>query len=242
MILHQLLDYWPDGRTWVVSDVHGCLGVLQRALDEAGYRPQRDRLVCLGDLIDRGPDSFDTVRFVLSQPHVHVVLGNHEQFFLSAIGADGEFLEEEDPFVWFMNGGSWSATMPAAERSELWHDFKRFPLTLTVTRRDGSRIGISHAEPPTDQWVDMETQLREPSLRQRCLWGRQKLGGIGGQSDKVEGVAWTLHGHTIVPGFQRVGNSLFIDLGSFATGRIGVLDIEELEQLEVANATSGKPA
>jgi len=232
MILHQQLDYWPDGRTWVISDVHGCLEVLQRTLKQAGYRPQQDRLVCLGDLIDRGPESYQTVRFVLSQPHVHVVLGNHEQFFLNAIGADGEFLEEEDPFVWFMNGGSWSATMAASERSELWQEFKRFPLCLTVSRRDGSNIGICHAEPPTDQWHDLDVQLSEPSLRQRCLWGRQKLGGVNNQADQVVGVAWTVHGHTIVPGYQRVGNSWFIDLGSFATGRIAVVDIEELEQLE----------
>jgi len=232
MILHQQLDYWPRGRTWVVSDVHGCLEVLQRELQHAGYTPEQDRLVCLGDLIDRGPDSYRTVRFVLSQPNAHVVLGNHEQFFLNSIDSQGVFLEDEDPFVWFINGGSWAATMDPPERSELWHDFNQFPLCLTITRHDGSQIGICHAEPPTDHWDDLETLLCEPSLRQRCLWGRQKIGGRDCMDDRVKGVDWTVHGHTIVPGFQRVGNSLFVDLGSFATGRIAVIDIEDLEHLK----------
>ena len=45
------------GRDFVVGDIHGCFDLLQQALDEAAFNPDRDRLFSVGDLIDRGPQS-----------------------------------------------------------------------------------------------------------------------------------------------------------------------------------------
>ena len=65
-------------RTIDVGDVHGCLLEAQELIQKVEYRPGKDRLVFLGDLIDRGPLSVECVRWVRSL-HAEVVRSNHEQ-------------------------------------------------------------------------------------------------------------------------------------------------------------------
>jgi hypothetical protein len=43
-----------DGKTFIVGDVHGCLDMLKRLMGSIGWSPEVDRLIFLGDFIDRG--------------------------------------------------------------------------------------------------------------------------------------------------------------------------------------------
>lgn len=65
-------------RTLVVGDVHGCLEELVQLLDKASFRRGQDRLVLLGDLMDRGPYPVECVRLA-RELGAEVVLGNHEE-------------------------------------------------------------------------------------------------------------------------------------------------------------------
>lgn len=65
-------------RTIVVGDVHGCLEELQELLRVCHYHSLKDRLVFLGDLIDRGPFPLGVIEFV-SALNVPCVMGNHEE-------------------------------------------------------------------------------------------------------------------------------------------------------------------
>ena len=72
-------------RTLVIGDIHGCLKELVALLQEASYRPGHDRAVFVGDLVDRGPASVETVAFVrrlCEDENVHVVRGNHEDRYV----------------------------------------------------------------------------------------------------------------------------------------------------------------
>lgn len=64
-------------RTIVIGDVHGCLEELVELMEELDVKSS-DKLVFLGDLIDRGPMPVETVRFV-RELECGVVLGNHEE-------------------------------------------------------------------------------------------------------------------------------------------------------------------
>jgi len=65
-------------RTIIIGDVHGCLDEFQALLDLVSFRRGADRLVSVGDLMDRGPDPVGCVRFA-REVGADLVLGNHEE-------------------------------------------------------------------------------------------------------------------------------------------------------------------
>ena len=67
----------PAARTLVVGDVHGCYTELMDLLDKAAVG-SGDRVVFVGDLINRGPDNRQVLDFVQSSPQSRSVMGNHE--------------------------------------------------------------------------------------------------------------------------------------------------------------------
>ena len=62
---------------WVVGDIQGCAREFEKLLSVIRFDPKRDELWCLGDLINRGPDSLATLR-IWSGIGGRSLLGNHE--------------------------------------------------------------------------------------------------------------------------------------------------------------------
>jgi serine/threonine protein phosphatase 1 len=89
------------GRTLAIGDIHGCSAALA-ALLGAINPSELDTLVCLGDYIDRGPDSrgvLDQLLAVVPRCRLVPLLGNHEEMLLTAV---------RDPTAlrpWLANGG-----------------------------------------------------------------------------------------------------------------------------------------
>jgi serine/threonine protein phosphatase 1 len=90
---------------YVVGDIHGCVEEL-RHLIETLPLVRGDRLVFLGDYIDRGPDSSGVVSYLISlqrqcnDAELVFLKGNHEDMFLSYLGLNGQ---HGDMFL--INGG-----------------------------------------------------------------------------------------------------------------------------------------
>ena len=76
-----------------VGDVHGCFSTLKLLLKKAQYKPNLHRLILLGDLINKGPDSFAVLSWV-RENKITALLGNHELKFIQAVET-GEDLNRE---------------------------------------------------------------------------------------------------------------------------------------------------
>ena len=89
-------------RLIAIGDIHGCLENLQNLTLNVLKIAREDRLILLGDYIDRGENSKGVIDFIMNLAddgyNVIPLLGNHEAMLLEAV-------DTGDPLLWFMNGG-----------------------------------------------------------------------------------------------------------------------------------------
>jgi bis(5'-nucleosyl)-tetraphosphatase (symmetrical) len=73
-----------NAQVWAIGDLQGCLTPLLTLLEKIAFDPQCDKLVFCGDLINRGPKSLETLRYVKAlNGAATTVLGNHDLHFLA---------------------------------------------------------------------------------------------------------------------------------------------------------------
>jgi serine/threonine protein phosphatase 1 len=65
-------------RVWVVGDIHGYLETFEALVDRLDLS-EGDHVLCVGDLIDRGPGSRGVLEMVSNHPRIHSIRGNHEE-------------------------------------------------------------------------------------------------------------------------------------------------------------------
>ncbi len=74
----QTLPFF-SGRTLVISDIHGSLTLYQDLLKKCNYVPGQDRLILLGDLVEKGTQNLELVHFLMEQAktsNVYMTMGN----------------------------------------------------------------------------------------------------------------------------------------------------------------------
>jgi serine/threonine protein phosphatase 1 len=214
MIQHLTLN--ALGRDFVIGDIHGCFSALDQALVHIGFNPSCDRLISVGDLVDRGPENMQALHY-LQQPWFHAVLGNHD--WTHAWDATPTFrLSNHDK-----SDTAWAQSVrESAEYMVLSDQLKRLPLIMDIETAHGL-IGIVHAEvrPTYGHWAEVielvsrYQSMAEVDIANRLLTGRTRLRKHATlpYDRQVEGVSMVISGHTCVKRPTWVGNSLFIDTG-----------------------------
>lgn len=104
---------------YAIGDVQGCAAPLQALLERLDFAPGRDRLWLTGDLVNRGPDSLEVLRFVKSLGNAAtVVLGNHDLHLLAIWAGQGRL----------KNADTLASILAAPDVDELMHWLRRRPL------------------------------------------------------------------------------------------------------------------
>jgi len=65
-------------QTLVIGDIHGCHYELQALLDKAGLT-DTDTIISIGDCVDRGPETPETLSFFKERSNAKLIMGNHER-------------------------------------------------------------------------------------------------------------------------------------------------------------------
>jgi len=92
------------GNVWAIGDVHGHADTLEALLEKLNLHPL-DRVVLLGDMIDRGPKSNSVIKMARNNPQIFCVLGNHEDMMLKNFDPTEFDSFSIDQFAWMYNGG-----------------------------------------------------------------------------------------------------------------------------------------
>jgi len=105
--------------TYAVGDIQGCLKPLKCLLAEVDFNPSQDTLWAVGDLVNRGPESLETLRYLDSLGNACIsVLGNHDLHLLAA-SRDASRLKKSDTLL---------AILKAPDREQLLGNLRQRPL------------------------------------------------------------------------------------------------------------------
>ncbi|MFV8781505.1 metallophosphoesterase [Microbulbifer sp. SA54] len=142
-----------SGRDFVVGDVHGHWQQLQNQLAELAFNPACDRLFCLGDIVDRGPDSAAMVEMI-DQKVYFSILGNHEAMMIAG------FEDPEAVAMHAANGGEWFYRLSPAEQQTLVDKVRQWPWAAEIQAPRGT-AGLVHADVPDSDWNTVKQLLRD---------------------------------------------------------------------------------
>lgn len=226
-VLLKRLPLHTSGRTLLVGDIHGHFTRLQKALDAVGFDPTKDRLIATGDLIDRGPESIDVIKW-LNKPWFHSVAGNHESFALR--------YPDIDVPSWHYWGGGWFIALEDDEQLSMQALLDTLPVAIEVETSQGL-LGVVHAEPYVDDWFVLRDILTLPDVRPRL---RKDVIGMIQHSrsrfqredlSKVRNVRAVVVGHQPIGCRVTLGNVIYIDTRGWvpSEGYFTLLNAETLK-------------
>lgn len=209
----------------VVGDLHGRLDLLERLLEKIAALPPEQtsglRMVFVGDMIDRGPDSAGVLRKLhrlsTQTPQRYVCLmGNHERMML-------DFLNDPERHGarWLASGGDatldsfgispWARTpmlqLAAELRAALTPPLETWIQTLPLYWQSGT-VAATHAGAAPNLMLDAQPA-------HRLLWGAK-----GRKEGLRQDGLCIVQGHDIVAQAGLQAGRVMVDTGAWRSGRL----------------------
>lgn len=204
-------------KVFVVGDIHGCLNLLNLALQAQGFSANQDLLVSVGDLIDRGEDSVACLSLI-EQPWFAAVRGNHEQMAIDAL--HGRSVDR-----WLRNGGDWFFKLPVEEEAiarRLIMLADQLPHIIELVTPDGELTVIAHADYPLNNY-----HSQQPVDAYAVIWNRDRITeSAKGRLTAINGAKRFYFGHTPVEEICKYSNQYYIDTGAVFGGKLTLLQIQ----------------
>jgi serine/threonine protein phosphatase 1 len=215
---------------FVIGDIHGCLSELSYLIESLPLQ-HADRIIFLGDYIDRGPESKGVVTYLMSMAktsdyNLVFLKGNHEDMLLAYLGFIGRYGE-----MFLLNGGqatlgSYGITSPAPSQdsamARIPADHLEFFLGLTNYSVEGSFLcvhaGIHPAKP-----LAAQSQLD-------LFWIRNEFISSSHQLPYT-----VVFGHTPQRQvFYDLPAKIGIDTGVVYGGKLTCIELDEKMQFQIA--------
>jgi len=218
----------PDHSFAAIGDIHGHDDLLEALLDKLETEAPGLPLVCLGDYVDRGPDSAKVLRRLLELEQgrgpgeMVCLMGNHEAMMIDFL-----HLPNSKWPLWSRNGGretlrsfgidpddgSSPEQLSAALRDRAGGELLDWIAHRPLIWRNGNIVASHAGGDPT--------RPIEPHRGHGLLWGHPKLFSTPRKDD-----LWVVHGHFIRTAPEFHDGRIGIDTGAFQTGRLTAAIIE----------------
>lgn len=209
-------------RTLIIGDVHGCAAELRELLDVCRHR-RADRVVFVGDLVAKGPDSKGVVE-IAREIRARAVLGNHDAAVLAVRGGPVAKLVPE----------------PRGEHREVaeslseadWEYLGGLPYFLRVEQVNAIVVhaGLVPGVPLEQQEPKHLISMR--TLREDGTPSRRLSDGVPWAS-RWQGPEEVVFGHDAVSGLQRHKHAIGLDTGCVYGGALTAYVAEEKRLLSV---------
>ena len=227
--------------TYVMSDIHGCYTAFKDLLNKIGFTDD-DQLIIAGDIVDRGPENYEMLKWFESCPeNVTFLLGNHDEEFayycsvFAVCMTNTEARKKIDYYV--MNPGASLKNMDRygtlrelirdhgcdENDFQIWSDMiRKLPYYKKLTINDRNYI-VVHAGYIDEDREDLSKLLKMynySDIRQYYTWARDDALDIGGVPDTTiifghtPTIAETAYytGGTVFTYESRIINSKFINI------------------------------
>ena len=157
---------------YVMSDIHGQAGAFYKMLKKICFS-DNDQMYVLGDVIDRGPDGIEIIKYVMSKPNITLLIGNHEHMMLDALRTG----LSHDYDLWFYNGGMMTLDsfneLGSAEKDKMLEYLKNCPVVIPDVKVNNRKFYLTHAG-----WLNRKSILlykQQNRLRHKISKPNRKL-------------------------------------------------------------------
>jgi len=96
-----------DKRYYIIGDIHGHISKLRNLINMLPESLAEDRIIFLGDYIDRGPASFEVIEYLIAFSKMYdtvFLMGNHEEMFMRYLTVG------DNEINYFRNGGNYTVS------------------------------------------------------------------------------------------------------------------------------------
>ncbi len=207
---------------YVIGDIHGEIDKLKTIIEKINYDSTQDKLIFVGDYVDRGADSYEVYKYIkeLDNDKNIFIRGNHEEMMVDAV------LNENKIDLWYHNGGQ-KTKVSFPNNSELKnaaHFFDSLPYYHTTQDHIFVHAGINPSKSLEEQTEHDLVWIREPFL--------------GAKSEDFKENRTIVAGHTPVAEVKFEENKILVDTGA---GKGGILSAVDLKTKEVYSTSGENP-
>ena len=233
--------------TYVATDLHGMYNLWEGI---KGYLKEDDKLIYLGDAIDRGPRGWDIMVELFNDPRVIYLKGNHEDLMYWAFKAPEAYIKKYEENWVNINGGDktlYQIKELGISDEDLEYYLKRIenmPTYYTYLNDNGNLFHLSHAGMnPDTLYYDLDIGEQNHSH----LWDRRHIFREWPEDSSYDDY-YVIHGHTplqllykaetFIDGIQKDvpfvyadGHKIDLDIASVNTNMIILYNLDTEQEI-----------